>query len=255
MSKKVAIVIPARYDSTRLPGKPLIKIQNKTIIQWVYEKASRSKLSNEVFVATDDDRIYRTVKEFGGNVKMTAYSHQSGSDRIAEIAEDHPNIDIIVNVQGDEPLITPESIDLAINCLISDKDANISTLIREISNQDEILNPNIVKVIIDNNGKALYFSRAAIPYMRNNNYCHFEQSTEMNKTNMSHQTALPHSDEYPKFYAHIGLYAYRREALLKMTQLPQSGLEKAVLVDYKPIGIDTPQDVEEFKQYLESTLI
>ena len=242
---KTAIIIPARYASTRLPGKPLIKIHDKTIIQWVYERASQSKLAQEVIVATDDERIYQSVKEFGGQVKMTASSHQSGSDRIAEIATDNPEMEIIVNVQGDEPLITPESIDEAINALISDKNADISTLIREITDKDEILNPNVVKVVTDNSGKALYFSRAAIPYER-----------ELGQI---------------KFYAHIGLYAYRRESLLKMTQLKQTNLEKAecleqlralqngmtiktVVVNYKPIGIDTPEDVEEFKRYLQSKL-
>jgi len=241
----VAIIIPARYASTRLPGKPLIKIHDKTIIQWVYERACQSKLALEVIVATDDERIYQSVKEFGGQVKMTASSHQSGSDRIAEIATDNPEMEIIVNVQGDEPLITPESIDEAINALISDKNADISTLIREITDKDEILNPNVVKVVTDNSGKALYFSRAAIPYER-----------ELGQI---------------KFYAHIGLYAYRRESLLKMTQLKQTNLEKAecleqlralqngmtiktVVVNYKPIGIDTPEDVEEFKRYLQSKL-
>jgi len=239
----IAIIIPARYSSTRLPGKPLIKIHDKTIIQWVYEKASQSKLAQDVVVATDDERIFQSIKEFGGHVKMTASSHQSGSDRIAEIVKENPDFEIIVNVQGDEPLITPESIDKAINSLISDKRADISTLIREITDKEEILNSNVVKVVTDNYGKALYFSRAAIPYERE-----------------SGQT---------KFYAHIGLYAYRRESLLKMTELPQTNLEKVecleqlralqngmtiktVEVDYKPIGIDTPEDVEAFKLYLQS---
>ena len=256
---KTAIIIPARYASTRLPGKPLIKIHDKTIIQWVYERACQSKLAQEVIIATDDERIYQSVKEFGGQVKMTASSHQSGSDRIAEIATANPDMEIIVNVQGDEPLITPESIDEAINALISDKTADISTLIREITDNEEILNPNIVKVVTDNSGKALYFSRAAIPYIRN-------------QIAASSPSGTPRNDDYIKFYAHIGLYAYRRESLLKMTQLEQTNLEKAecleqlralqngmtiktVIVDYKPIGIDTPEDVEEFKQYLQSKLV
>jgi len=238
-----AIIIPARFASVRLPGKPLIKINNKPIIQWVYEKAKLSKLATDVIVATDDERIFEAVKEFGGHVKMTSSCHQSGSDRIAEIARENPDMEIIVNVQGDEPLISPESIDGAINALISDKNADISTLIREIPEQEkeEILNPNIVKVVTDNEGKALYFSRAAIPYER-----------------VAGET---------KFYAHIGLYAYRRESLLKMTELPQTNLEKAecleqlralqngmtiktVVVDYKPIGIDTEEDVEKFKHHI-----
>lgn len=255
---KVAIIIPARYASTRLPGKPLIMIKDKTIIQWVYERACQSKLAQEVIVATDNEKIYNAVKDFGGHVKMTASSHQSGSDRIAEIAGENPELEIIVNVQGDEPLITSESIDEAVNALITDKNADISTLIREIKNKEEILNTNIVKVVTDNSGKALYFSRAAIPYIRN-------------QIATSQPTDAPRNDDYIKFYAHIGLYAYRRESLLKMTQLEQTNLEKAecleqlralqngmtiktVEVDYKPIGIDTPEDVEEFKRYLQSKL-
>ena len=241
----VAIIIPARYASTRLPGKPLIKVNGKSIIQWVYERAKGSLLAQEVIVATDDERIASEVKSFGGQVEMTDSCHQSGSDRIAEIASNKPNIDIIVNVQGDEPLITSESIDKAINALISDEKNDISTLIRELKNRDEVLNPNIVKAVVAEDGKALYFSRATIPYERE-------------------------SGKSP-FYGHIGLYAYRKESLLKMTKLPQSELEKAecleqlralqngmtiktVLVDYKPIGIDTPEDVEEFKNYLKTKL-
>ena len=241
----VAIIIPARYASTRLPGKPLIKINNKSVIQWVYDSACKSNLAQDIIVATDDERIVQEVNSFGGRVEMTDSSHQSGSDRIAEIVRRNPEIDIVVNVQGDEPLITAESIDGAINALVSDSEADVSTLIRELKDRSEILNPNIVKAVIANNGKALYFSRATIPYER-----------ELGRS---------------PFYGHIGLYAYRRESLLKMTQIPQSELERAecleqlralqngmtiktVLVDYKPIGIDTPKDVEEFKRYVEAKL-
>jgi len=240
-SNKIAIIIPARYGSTRLPGKPLIKIKNKPIIQWVYEKARASKYAGNVIVATDDERIYNVVKEFG-NVQMTSPDHQSGSDRIAEIIRNNPEIEIAVNVQGDEPLIKPESIDKAIKALIDNKDADISTLIRKIDDKTESNNPNVVKVVTANNGDALYFSRSPIPFERNEG-----------------QTPL---------YAHIGLYAYRRESLLKMTSLPQSPLEKAesleqlralqngmkiktAVVDYKPIGIDTQEDVEYFSKLVE----
>ncbi|HSA07152.1 MAG TPA: 3-deoxy-manno-octulosonate cytidylyltransferase [Candidatus Gastranaerophilales bacterium] len=235
----IAIIIPARYASIRLPGKPLIEIKGKPIIQWVYEQAKKSKLADSVIVATDDKRIFDAVKGFGGCVEMTSSEHKSGSDRIAEIAGNNPEIDIAVNVQGDEPLITPESIDKAIQCLISDKNADISTLIREITDKQEILNPNLVKAVIAKDGKALYFSRAAIPFERE----------------MGHA----------KFFAHIGLYVYRRDALFKMTTLAQTDLEQAEsleqlralqngmiikteTVDYKPLGIDTPEDIEEFKK-------
>ena len=235
----IAIIIPARYASTRLPGKPLIEVNGKSIIQWVYEKALQSKLANKVIVATDDERIFKAVKAFGGEVMMTSTDHNSGSDRIFEVLSANPEIEIAVNVQGDEPLITPESIDGAINALLSDETADISTLIREIEDEDEISNPNVVKVVFDNNQNALYFSRSPIPYHRNKNES--------------------------KTFAHIGLYAYRKEALTKMTSLPQSSLElsesleqlralqngmkiKVQIVDYNPIGIDTPEDVEKFKK-------
>jgi len=238
----IAIIIPARYASTRLPGKPLIEVNGKTIIQWVYEKAQDSKLADKVIVATDDTRIFDAVVAFGGEVMMTSTKHNSGSDRIFEILSANPEIEIAVNVQGDEPLITPESIDEAINALLSDQKADISTLIREISDEEEISNPNVVKVVVDNNQNALYFSRSPIPFQRNKNES--------------------------KTYAHIGLYAYRKEALAKMTSLPQSSLElaesleqlralqngmkiKTKIVDYNPIGIDTPEDVEKFKKTVE----
>ncbi len=236
---KTAVIIPARYASTRLSGKPLIEIQGKPVIQWVYEKSRSSKLTNDVIVATDDERIYNAVKKFGGEAVMTSPDHKSGSDRIAEIINKDPQIDIAVNVQGDEPLIEPESIDKAIQCLKDDESADITTLIRKLSDEQEINNPNIVKAVIDNSGNAMYFSRATIPYQR--------------------------GECAAQYYGHIGLYAYRRAALLQMTQLPQTDLEKAesleqlralqngfsiktVVVDYKPIGIDTPEDVEEFKK-------
>ena len=239
MNEKIAIIIPARYASTRLPGKPLIKIQDKTLIQWVYEKARQSKLANSIIVATDDQKIFDAVKCFGGQVQMTSQSHKSGSDRIAEIVKNNPAIEIAVNLQGDEPLIEPESIDKAINQLVCDKSADISTLIRKIDNKEEVLNPNIVKVVIDNAGKALYFSRAPIPYIRGKGHI--------------------------QYYGHIGIYAYKRESLLKLTELEQTNLEKAecleqlralqngfviktVKVDYKPIGIDTIEELEEFKR-------
>ena len=244
-SNKIAIIIPARYGSTRLPGKPLIKVNDKPIIQWVYEKASMSKLANEVIVATDDENIYEAVNAFGGRAEMTSSHHQSGSDRIGEIVKNNPDMEIVVNVQGDEPLIDPNSIDRAISGLLDDNRADIATLIREIDDKDEILNPNIVKVVLDNSNFALYFSRSPVPYERTTGHA--------------------------KYFAHIGLYAYRRESLLKMIELPQSDLEKAesleqlralqsgmkikaLQVDYKPIGIDTEADLIKFREYLEEKI-
>ncbi len=236
-SNKTTIIIPARYASTRLEGKPLLKAKNKPIIQWVYEKASQSKLASDVIVATDDQRIFDAVKAFGGKVCMTSTAHKCGSDRLVEVLQKYPDIKIAVNVQGDEPMIEPESIDSAIKVLLNDENADISTLIRVINDENEIKNPNVVKAVKDNNGFAMYFSRSPIPYERNKN-----------------QAAT---------YAHIGLYVYKREALLKMSKLPQSDLEKAesleqlralqnglkiktAVVNYKPVGIDTKEDFEEF---------
>ncbi|MDD3014459.1 MAG: 3-deoxy-manno-octulosonate cytidylyltransferase [Candidatus Gastranaerophilales bacterium] len=236
---EIAIIIPARYASTRLPGKPLIKVNDKPIIQWVYERACKSEYAGKVIVATDNQEIFGTVKNFGGNVSMTSSSHNSGSDRIAEIVRNDKNIKIAVNVQGDEPLIAPESIDAAICGLIENNDTDITTLSRVIEDKEEILNPNVVKVVFDKFFNALYFSRAAVPYERNH-------------------------DE-SKIFAHIGLYAYRRESLLRMTELEQTNLEKAesleqlralqngmnikvFCVDYRPIGIDTEEDLIKFRQ-------
>lgn len=238
---KTSIIIPARYASTRLPGKPLIKIGGKSIIQWVYEKAKQAKSADEVVVATDDKRIYDEVISFGGLVRMTSPNHKCGSDRIAEIVSDDANIGIAVNVQGDEPMIDPESIDKAIDAL-KESDADISTLIRVIKDKEEITNPNVVKCVVSKSGMAMYFSRSPIPYERN--------------------------EGKSPVYAHIGLYAYKSDSLLKMTKMEQTPLEmsesleqlralengmriKAVVVGYSPVGIDTEEDVENFKKIIE----
>ena len=236
-SNNITIIIPARYASTRLEGKPLLKAKGKTIIQWVYEKAKQSQLASDVIVATDDKRIFDEVEGFGGKACMTSTEHKCGSDRLVVVLNTYEDIKIAVNVQGDEPMIQPESIDKAIETLINDDNADISTLIRKIDTEEEINNPNTVKAVTDNNGYALYFSRSPIPYERNKNQA--------------------------ESFAHIGLYVYRREALLKMSKLPQSPLEKAesleqlralqngmkiktAIVNYKPVGIDTREDFEEF---------
>ena len=242
--KKTAIIIPARYGSSRLEGKPLLKVAGKPVIQWVYEKAKQSKLADIIIVATDDERIYNAVKEFGGLAEMTSVNHKSGSDRIMEVVSRHPEIGYICNLQGDEPLIQPESIDAVIKNVIEDDDADISTLIREITAQ-EADNPNLVKCVTDLNGFALYFSRSKIPYERNT--------------------------DNAKFYGHLGIYGYKRHALELMTSLPQTMLEKTEsleqlralengmkiktsIVDFVPVGIDTKDDLEKFRQIVESKL-
>lgn len=241
---ETAIIIPARYDSTRLKGKPLIEVKDKPIIQWVWEKAVMANLADRVIIATDDERIFQTAEDFGAEVEMTLDSHTSGSDRIAEIVERHPEISYIVNLQGDEPLITPESIDLVIKG-VKNTNADISTLIRVLTDKKEIENPNCVKCVKDDNGYALYFSRAKIPYERN------QAMTD--------------------FYGHLGIYGYKREALLKMTKLPQSKLElaesleqlralqagmriKTFVVDFIPVGIDTPDDLKQFEEIITQSM-
>ncbi len=239
--KKTVIIIPARYSSTRLPAKPLLKVNNKPIIQYVYEAASQSKLAQSVIVATDDERIKTAVEEFNGVCEMTSKDHKCGSDRIAEVISRHPEFDYVLNLQGDEPQITPEVIDLAIEAL-SDG-ADISTLVREITDKEQINNPNCVKCVFDNNFNALYFSRCPIPYERNEN-----QSP---------------------YYAHIGIYGYKKDSLIKMTQLSQTNLEKqesleqlralqngmkikVAITTLNPTGIDTMEDYEKFKNFIEN---
>lgn len=241
---ETAIIIPARYDSTRLKGKPLIKVKDKPIIQWVWEKAVMSTLADRVIVATDNQQISETALDFGAEVEMTSDTHTSGSDRIAEVAQRHPEISYIVNLQGDEPLITPESIDSVIKGVKQDG-ADISTLIRILDDKKEIENPNCVKCVTDNNGFALYFSRSKIPYERN--------------------------EGFAKTYGHLGIYGYTKEALLKMTNMPQSPLElaesleqlralqagmriKTFVVDFKPIGIDTPNDLKQFEEIITQSM-
>lgn len=242
---KTAIIIPARYGSSRLEGKPLLGVLGKPIIQWVYEKAQAAKLADMIIVATDDKRIYDCVKFFGGDVEMTSTEHKCGSDRIMEVVSRHPEISYICNLQGDEPLIKPESIDDVIRNVKDDASADISTLIRVLKDEEEINNPNLVKCVIDNKGFALYFSRSKIPFERNSNIA--------------------------TFYGHLGIYGYKRKALESMTTLPQTPLEKTEsleqlralengmkiktsVVDFVPVGIDTKEDLEKFKQIVEAKL-
>ena len=242
MTNQTAIIIPARYGSSRLEGKPLLKANDKPIIQWVWEKASECPLVDRVIVATDDERIFNACKDFGAEVEMTSTEHKSGSDRIAEVASRHPEIGYIINLQGDEPLIEQANIELVIKGVLEDEKADISTLLREIKDEEEAQNPNLVKCVFDVNNYAMYFSRSKIPYERN--------------TGKS------------KIYGHLGIYGYKREALFKMTQLPQTTYEmaesleqlralqngmkiKVATVDNIPVGIDTMEDFEKFKKMVE----
>lgn len=240
--KQIAIIIPARYGSSRLEGKPLLKACGKPIIQWVWEKAKKCPLVDRVIVATDDERIFDACKDFGAEVEMTSTEHKSGSDRIAEVANRHPEIGYIINLQGDEPLIEQANIELVIKGVLEDEKADISTLLREIKEENEAQNPNLVKCVFDVNNYAMYFSRSKIPYERN--------------TGKS------------KIYGHLGIYGYKREALFKMTKLPQTTYEQAEsleqlralqngmkikvsIVENVPVGIDTIEDFEKFKAMVE----
>ena len=242
---ETAIIIPARYGSSRLKGKPLIKVHDKPIIQWVFENAVKSNLADRVIIATDNEDIFEECLLFGAEVEMTLDTHQSGSDRIAEVVERHPEISHIVNLQGDEPLIKEDSIDTVIRDVRDNDEADISTLIRVLKDKKDIEGPNCVKCVVDNKGFAMYFSRSKIPYERN--------------------------EGYAKIYGHLGIYGYTREALLKMTNMDQSTLElaesleqlralqagmriKTSVVEFTPVGIDTADDVTKFRKILEKEL-
>ena len=205
MSKKQNVigVIPARYGSSRFPGKVLAEINGKPMIQWVYEQAKKSKMLDRVFVAVDDQRVLDCVEGFGGPAVMTKPIHQSGTDRIAEAVE-LIETNIVVNIQGDQPLLDPIMIDEAVKPLLDDSTILMSTLKVKI-NEEDYLDPSVVKVVADENDFALYFSRSLIPYSRDN--------VDVN------------------IYEHVGLYAYRKEFLLKISKLPQSYLEKVEMLE------------------------
>ncbi|HMS64733.1 MAG TPA: 3-deoxy-manno-octulosonate cytidylyltransferase [Ignavibacteria bacterium] len=200
-------VIPARYASTRLPGKPLLLIKGKTMIERVYRQVQKSKLIDRVIVATDDKRIFDCVKNFGGEVKMTSVNHQSGTDRIFETVK-NIKADIIVNIQGDEPFIDPLNIDKAIKPIITDKRVDVSTLAIRIKNVKDLMDINKVKVVLDMDNFALYFSRNAIP---------FEMKNEKLNENYFRKYI---------YYKHIGLYVYRKNFLMKFAGLKSSYLER-----------------------------
>ena len=232
-------IIPARYASTRFPGKPLAVLGGKTVIQRVYEQVS--KVLNEVYVATDDERIFSCVESFGGKAVMTRKDHQSGTDRIQEAVEKTgTQADVIINVQGDEPFIQPSQIQTLMQ-LFDDLSTQIGTLGKPFESMEAVENPNSPKIVTDNRGFALYFSRSIIPSIRG-------------------KERKDWFGEYP-FLKHLGVYAYRREVLAEVTKLPQSPLEKAEsleqlrwlqngyrirvgLTDVETVGIDTPEDLQ-----------
>ncbi|RGS73690.1 3-deoxy-manno-octulosonate cytidylyltransferase [Mitsuokella sp. AF21-1AC] len=230
---KVLCVIPARYASTRLPGKPLKDIAGKPMICRVYDRASEAEKIAAAIVATDDERIYEAVRQHGGKAVMTRKDHPTGTDRLAEVAEKYPDVDLIINVQGDEPLIEPSLIDELAAAFEEDAALQMATVCTEIQDKEEQENPNNVKVVMDKNGYALYFSRSLMPYPRH--------------------AGTP-------VYKHIGIYAYKRDFLLRYAKMEETPLEhaesleqlralengyriKVIKTPYRFVGVDTEEDL------------
>ncbi len=230
---KTAAIIPARFASTRFPGKPLAELLGKPMIQWVYEACTSSNLFDYTIVATDSPEIMQAVTAFGGDCRMTSSKHQSGTDRIAEVAQSL-DAEILVNVQGDEPLIEKACLAELLSAF-TDPEVGVASLKTVITETEDLQNPNVVKVVTDYRGDALYFSRSAIPFNRDNSSC--------------------------QYYRHIGVYAYRKASLMKFISLPPSRLEQVekleqlrllengiklrmITTDYQGIGIDSPQDLQ-----------
>lgn len=238
-------VIPARYASTRLPGKPLADIAGKPMIVRVYEQASRAKRLSGVIAAVDDERVYEAVVSHGGKAMMTAKHHPTGTDRLAEVAAAHPEAELIINVQGDEPLIEPDLIDALAAAFEEESELQMATVKSPMTDENEMRNPNNVKVVTDKEGYALYFSRSLLPYPREN-------------------TGVT-------VYKHIGIYAYRRDFLLQYARMEPTALEqtesleqlralengykiKVIATDFKFVGVDTPEDLAEVNRLYKERL-
>ena len=241
-------IIPARYQSVRFPGKPLVDLAGKSMILRTYNQVSKVKRFAEVVVATDDKRIYREIVSSGGKAVMTAETHTSGTDRCADALAQlgyKPETTIVVNIQGDEPFIQPQQIEELIACF-DNSNTKIATIIKKIETEEMLKNPNVVKAVVSNAGKALYFSRCAIPFLRNSSF------------------------ESVSFYKHIGIYAYRAQTLNEIVKIPSSALEKAELLEQlrwlqagyeiqtfttqyeDTIGIDTKEDLEKALLYIQN---
>jgi 3-deoxy-manno-octulosonate cytidylyltransferase (CMP-KDO synthetase) len=242
--RKILGVIPARFASTRFPGKVLALLSSKTVLQHVYERACQSRYLSRAIIATDDDRIYQAARSFGAPVRMTRADHVSGTDRAAEVASAE-DAAVVVNIQGDEPLIDPAAIDAAILPVVHDRGVVMATLKKKIEDPREITDPNVVKVVTGHSGDAIYFSRCAIPYAR---------------------------EQDGAWFKHIGLYVYRRDFLLEYPRLPVGPLERAerleqlralengylirvIETDYESLGVDTPEDLERVSRLFEASIM
>jgi len=242
--RKILGVIPARFGSTRFPGKVLALLSSKTVLQHVYERACQSRYLSSTIIATDDERVYEAARSFGAPVRMTRADHLSGTDRVAEAASAEEAA-VVVNIQGDEPLIDPAAIDAAILPVIHDSDVAMATLKKKIEDPREIDDPNVVKVVTNHAGDAIYFSRCAIPYAR---------------------------EQGGAWFKHIGLYVYRRDFLLGYSRLPVGPLERAerleqlraiengysirvIETDYESLGVDTPEDLERVSRLFETSMM
>ena len=240
---RVVVVIPARYAATRLPGKPLVPLAGKPMVQRVYERAKQAQTVQRVLVATDDQRILDAVAAFGGEARMTRSDHRTGTERIAEVAANVDG-DVFVNVQGDEPLIDPSSIDTAVAALLEDPAVQIATVATPIRHAGDIMDPNVVKTVLDFEDNALYFSRAPIPWVRDS-----QQKVHV------------------KYWKHLGLYVFQRAALLEYPTLPQGELEKieqleqlrwmengwkirVAEVAHDAVSVDVPEDVVRVEKLL-----
>jgi 3-deoxy-manno-octulosonate cytidylyltransferase (CMP-KDO synthetase) len=241
VQRKILGVIPARYASSRFPGKALATVGARTMLELVWERVSLARYLGLIVIATDDDRIARVARGFGAHVRMTRSDHVSGTDRVAEVASAHEDVELVVNIQGDEPLIDPNAIDAAILPLLEEPAIPMGTLKKRIEDPREFQDPNVVKVVTDRFENAIYFSRSSIPFVREN----------------------ADRNEFTPF-KHIGLYVYRRDFLLRYAALPQGPLERAerleqlralengfrirvVETDYESIGVDTPADLEKVR--------
>ncbi len=253
---RVVAVIPARWQSTRFKGKVLADINGKPMIQHVWEKVKRAHSVDDIIVAVDKDKVQKAVESFGGKAVFTSPEQPSGTDRIAEVINGI-DADVVINIQADEPLVHPLMIDELAQVFEYEKSAQMATLIKRIHHKDDIMNPNVVKVVVDRKGYALYFSRSPIPYIRSG-------GTALHVSPESMQ------DISELYFKHIGMYAYTKEFLFTFTNLPKSTLEgeecleqlralehgyriKTIETRYETVGVDTPDDLERVKEILRQT--